>query len=93
MTPTRISPTAPSPARTRIGALLAVTVLAGATGAWAPVALAQNAPAAPLPSTSVPKPGEPITLNFSNAEIESVARTIGLLYGMNVVVDPRVKGP
>jgi general secretion pathway protein D len=92
MTPTRISPTAPSPARTRIGALLAATVLAGATGAWAPVALAQNAPAAPLPSTSVPKPGEPITLNFSNAEIESVARTIGLLYGMNVVVDPRVKG-
>lgn len=92
MTPTRISPTAPSPARTRIGALLAATVLAGAAAAWAPVALAQNAPAAPLPSTSVPKPGEPITLNFSNAEIESVARTIGLLYGMNVVVDPRVKG-
>ena len=92
MTPTRISPTAPSPARTRLGALLAATVLAGATGAWAPVALAQNAPAAPLPSTSVPKPGEPITLNFTDAEIESVARTIGLLYGMNVVVDPRVKG-
>ena len=92
MTPTRISPTAPCPARTRIGALLAATVLAGAAAAWAPVALAQNAPAAPLPSTSVPKPGEPITLNFSNAEIESVARTIGLLYGMNVVVDPRVKG-
>ena len=92
MTPTRISPTAPSPARTRISALLAATVLAGVAATWAPVALAQNAPAAPLPSTSVPKPGEPITLNFSNAEIESVARTIGLLYGMNVVVDPRVKG-
>ena len=92
MTPTRISPTAPCPARTRIGALLAVTVLAGTAAAWAPLALAQNAPAAPLPSASVPKPGEPITLNFSNAEIESVARTIGLLYGMNVVVDPRVKG-
>ena len=92
MTPTRISPTAPSPARTRISALLAATVLAGAAATWAPAALAQNAPAAPLPSASVPKPGEPITLNFSNAEIESVARTIGLLYGMNVVVDPRVKG-
>ena len=92
MTPTRISPTVPCPARTRIGALLAVTVLAGIAAAWAPLALAQNAPAAPLPSASVPKPGEPITLNFSNAEIESVARTIGLLYGMNVVVDPRVKG-
>ena len=91
MTPTRISPTAPCPARTRLGALLAATVLAGAA-TWVPAALAQNAPAAPLPSASVPKPGEPITLNFSNAEIESVARTIGLLYGMNVVVDPRVKG-
>ena len=67
-------------------------MLVGATAAWAPAALAQNAPAAPLPSASVPKPGDPITLNFSNAEIESVARTIGLLYGMNVVVDPRVKG-
>ncbi len=92
MTPTRISPTAPCPARTRLGALLAATMLVGATAAWAPAALAQNAPAAPLPSASVPKPGDPITLNFSNAEIESVARTIGLLYGMNVVVDPRVKG-
>ncbi len=40
----------------------------------------------------MPKPGEPITLNFTNAEIEAVARTIGLISGMNVVVDPRVKG-
>jgi general secretion pathway protein D len=92
MTPKCISPTAPSAARTRVGALLAATVLAGASAVWVPPVLAQNAPAAPPPSASVPKPGEPITLNFSNAEIESVARTIGLLYGMNVVVDPRVKG-
>jgi general secretion pathway protein D len=88
----RISPTVPSAARTRLSALLAATVLAGTTAVWAPPVLAQNAPAAPLPSASVPKPGDPITLNFSNAEIESVARTIGMLYGMNVVVDPRVKG-
>ncbi len=39
-----------------------------------------------------PKPGDPITLNFNNAEIEAVARTIALISGMNVVVDPRVKG-
>jgi len=38
------------------------------------------------------KPGDPITLNFNNAEIEAVARTIALISGMNVVVDPRVKG-
>ncbi|WP_293662552.1 type II secretion system secretin GspD [Rhodoferax sp. OV413] len=35
---------------------------------------------------------EPVTLNFSNAEIEAVARTIATITGRNVVVDPRVKG-
>ncbi|MCX7234842.1 MAG: hypothetical protein NTY26_15770, partial [Burkholderiales bacterium] len=35
---------------------------------------------------------EPVTLNFVNAEIEAVARTIGSITGINVVVDPRVKG-
>jgi general secretion pathway protein D len=39
-----------------------------------------------------PKSGEPVTLNFSNADIESVARTMGVIAGVNVVVDPRVKG-
>jgi general secretion pathway protein D len=33
-----------------------------------------------------------ITLNFVNAEIESVARTLATLSQRNVVVDPRVKG-
>ena len=43
--------------------------------------------------TSAPvKPGEPVTLNFNNAEIDAVARTIGSMTGFNVVVDPRVKG-
>ncbi|MDM0075902.1 type II secretion system secretin GspD [Variovorax sp. J2P1-59] len=36
--------------------------------------------------------GEPITLNFTNAEIESVARTMAVVTGRDVVVDPRVKG-
>ena len=35
---------------------------------------------------------EPVTLNFVNAEIEAVARTLATLSGSNVVVDPRVKG-
>ncbi len=39
-----------------------------------------------------PRRGEPITLNFSNAEIESVARTMAVVTGRDVVVDPRVKG-
>ena len=41
---------------------------------------------------SAVKPNEPVTLNFVNAEIEAVARTVATLSGANVVVDPRVKG-
>ena len=35
---------------------------------------------------------EPVTLNFANAEIEAVARTMATITGRNVVVDPRVRG-
>nr|WP_233200794.1 type II secretion system secretin GspD [Limnohabitans sp. G3-2] len=35
---------------------------------------------------------EPVTLNFVNADIDAVARTLATLSGHNVVVDPRVKG-
>jgi general secretion pathway protein D len=35
---------------------------------------------------------EPVTLNFVNAEIEAVARTMAAIIGRNIVVDPRVKG-
>ena len=38
------------------------------------------------------KPGQPIVLNFVNADIEAVARTLAGLTGRNLVVDPRVKG-
>ena len=38
------------------------------------------------------RPGEPITLNFVGAEIEAVARTMGVITGRTMVVDPRVKG-
>lgn len=33
-----------------------------------------------------------MTLNFANAEIDAVARTMATITGRNVVVDPRVKG-
>ena len=36
--------------------------------------------------------GEPVTLNFANAEIEAVARTMATITGRNEGVDPRVKG-
>ncbi len=38
------------------------------------------------------RPGEPVMLNFVNADIDAVARTVATLSGANVVVDPRVKG-
>ena len=38
------------------------------------------------------KPGAPITLNFVGADIEGVARTMGIITGRTMVVDPRVKG-
>ena len=45
-----------------------------------------------LAQDGAPRRGEPITLNFANAEIESVARTMAVITGRDVVVDPRVKG-
>jgi len=59
--------------------------LTGATAIFPLNSLAQTA-------LSAPKRGEPITLNFSNAEIDAVARTMATITGRNVVVDPRVKG-
>jgi len=68
---------------TRIGtvALAAQMLIA----ACIPAAFAQE-------SAPPPRRGEPITLNFNNAEIESVARTMAVVTGRDVVVDPRVKG-
>ena len=42
-------------------------------------------------SSAAPARGN-VTLDFANAEIEAVARTIATITGRNVVVDPRVKG-
>lgn len=36
--------------------------------------------------------GDSVTLDFANAEIDAVARTMATISGRNVVVDPRVKG-
>ena len=43
-------------------------------------------------ATASVRPGEPVTLNFANADIESIARTMATITGKSVVVDPRVKG-
>jgi general secretion pathway protein D len=48
--------------------------------------------AGPLAVSHAQRSQEPITLNFVNADIEAVARTMATLTGRNIVVDPRVKG-
>src|SRR5512133_2191191 len=48
--------------------------------------------AGPLGLSYAQRSSEPITLNFVNAEIEAVARTMAAITGRSIVVDPRVKG-
>ena len=60
--------------------------LAFALACCGPLAMAQTGGA------KASRAKEPVTLNFVNAEIDAVARTLATLSGYNVVVDPRVKG-
>ncbi len=79
----------PSAFRSPIAAIISIAIsalLAGATGPFATSAQAQ--PAAKPPVSRV----APITLSFVNADIEAVARTMATIMGVNLVVDPRVKG-
>jgi len=48
--------------------------------------------AGPLGVSHAQRAAEPVTLNFVNADIEAVARTMAAITGRNIVVDPRVKG-
>jgi general secretion pathway protein D len=59
--------------------------------AWLSLALL-TAPAWSQTPPPAIKAGEPVTLNFVNADIEGVARAVAAMTGRNVVVDPRVKG-
>ena len=51
-----------------------------------------NSWAQPVKQAEAPRRGEPLTLNFVGADIEAVARTMAVITGRSVVVDPRVKG-
>ncbi len=75
--------------RRRSNAICLITIsalVAVASGVFPLNLQAQTATAAKV------KAGDPVTLNFSNAEIDAVARTMASITGFNVVVDPRVKG-
>jgi general secretion pathway protein D len=77
-----------------IKSVAACALLTGATGLFSVNSWAQAQPkAAPaVKAAQTAKAGEPVTLNFQAAEIEAVARTFASITGVNVVVDPRVKG-
>lgn len=75
----------PPQLRFALNTIAACALLASASGQI-------QAQTAISPGTSSVRPGEPVTLNFANAEIEAVARTMATITGRNVVVDPRVKG-
>jgi general secretion pathway protein D len=63
--------------------------ISGATGQFTTQSWAQTGTT--IPGTEF-KRGEPVTLNFANAEIDAVARGMATITGRQVVVDPRVKG-
>ena len=66
-------------------------MLACAAGTFPSNSQAQAQPQRTAPAAESRR-GEAITLNFVNANIDAVARTMATLTGRNVVVDPRVKG-
>jgi general secretion pathway protein D len=72
-----------------MSSIAGAVILACATGLFHSALQAQTPAGAPA---SQPRRGEAITLNFVNADIDAVARTMATLTGRNVVVDPRVKG-
>ncbi|WP_281812522.1 type II secretion system secretin GspD [Limnohabitans sp. MORI2] len=69
---------------------LALAISLSLTPALIGLSLSHAAP--PAKKSAAPTSQQPITLNFVNAEIESVARTLATLSNRNLVVDPRVKG-
>ncbi len=58
----------------------------------APAVVAAGCWLSGVPAVWAQKAGEPITLNFVGADIEAVARTMGVITGRTMVIDPRVKG-
>ncbi|PUE53666.1 type II secretion system protein GspD [Limnohabitans sp. 2KL-17] len=87
--PTHLSEPLSKPARWRLFALTCACLAGSVAQAQTPAA--KDDPVAKPPALNA-RHKEPVTLNFVNAEIDAVARTLATLSGYNVVVDPRVKG-
>ena len=73
----------------------AVAACAVATALAQPAAAPKSA--APVPAINDPAPAavapdeEKITVNFVNADIQSVIKTVGQHTGKNFILDPRVR--
>jgi general secretion pathway protein D len=76
----------------RLAPLAATLVLGGLQAfAQAPAPAASSASSAP-PGITASNGDEKITVNFVNADIQSVIKTIGQWTGRNFILDPRVTG-
>ncbi|MEI6550994.1 MAG: type II secretion system secretin GspD [Betaproteobacteria bacterium] len=71
---------------------MALPLVLGAVDATAQAPQANKKTSGNSGNSPAKKSPEPVTLNFINAEIDAVAKTLATLSGHNVVVDPRVKG-
>ncbi len=80
----------------RLVAIATAASLLATSPGMLPLAMAQ-APAQAQAGASTPASGnrfrgEPVTLNFVNADIEGVTRAMGAILRQQFIVDPRVKG-
>ena len=82
----RAKPNAPAPGKRhgRSALMLASLVSASLLLTWLPPTHAQ--------STNSRFRGEPVTLNFVNADIEAVSRAMAVILKRQILVDPRAKG-
>jgi len=62
------------------------------SSANSPNSVKGNASSEPLLNTGIQKTPSGLSMNFANAEIEAVARTLAVLLDRTIVVDPKVKG-
>jgi general secretion pathway protein D len=60
--------------------------------AWLAATLAAALALSPPLAAQVIPQGQPVTLNFVNADIEAVSRAIGAMINRQLIVDPRVRG-
>ena len=73
---------------------LAALVLVSLLGAPVAAHGARAHPAAAQPAGQQPPPftGEPVSLDFQNADLRAVLRTFAAISGLNIVIDPQVDG-